>query len=222
MKSTVLSLTLIALSSFTVTAQTTARKTAATTQVAKPAASTQQANARPSVVTQPSKPAAQLSAAQTPTRTAPSVTPSLRTAYLNAGIGLAAYMGGGIPLGVSYEKTIRDNVSVGGSVDFARYGRSYGRYTFIYAGARGSYHLGELLGVSDNKFDPYIGASLGFRHVSYRDSYGYGSDYYNSYGSGLYLGIHLGSRYMFSEKLGGFAEVGYGISALRLGVSAKF
>lgn len=217
MKSTVLSLTLIALSSFTVTAQTTARKTTATTQVAKPAASTQQANARPAVAAQPTKPAA-----QTPTRTAPSVTPSLRTAYLNAGIGLAAYMGGGIPLGVSYEKTIRDNVSVGGSVDFARYGRSYGRYTFIYAGARGSYHLGELLGVSDNKFDPYIGASLGFRHVSYRDSYGYGSDYYNSYGSGLYLGIHLGSRYMFSEKLGGFAEVGYGISALRLGVSAKF
>lgn len=222
MKRTLLSLTLIALGSVTATAQTTARQTAATTQVTKPAAPAPQASARPAAAAQPTKPAAPQSAAQTSTRTAPSATPSLRTAYLNAGIGLAAYMGGGIPLGVSFEKTIRDNVSVGGSVDFARYGRSYGRYTFIYAGARGSYHLGELLGVSDNKFDPYIGASLGFRHVSYRDSYGYGSDYYNSYGSGVYLGIHLGTRYMFSEKLGGFAEVGYGISALRLGVSAKF
>lgn len=65
------------------------------------------------------------------------------------------------------------------------------------------------------------GATLGLRYAGYHDTYG-SNDYVSPYNSGLYAGIHLGSRYMFSEKVGGFAEVGYGISALRLGVRAKF
>lgn len=145
---------------------------------------------------------------------------------LNAGIGLAAYTAGGLPIGVSFEKGITDQISVGGFVDFARYGYNAGgykwNYTFIYAGARASYHLGELLNVGNAKFDPYAGASLGFRSASYHDNSGYTADYVSPYNSGLFLGIHVGGRYLFSEKFGAFGEVGYGVSALKLGLTAKF
>ena len=145
--------------------------------------------------------------------------------YLNAGIGLAAYYGGGLPIGASFEVDVKNNISVGGSVDYFRYGYTSGgykwNYTFIYAGARASYHLGELLSVENSKFDPYVGATLGLRYAGYHDNTGY-DNYASPYNSGLFLGIHLGSRYMFSDKIGGFAEVGYGVSALRLGVAAKF
>ena len=149
-----------------------------------------------------------------------------RHVYVNAGIGLATYYGGGLPLGVSVEADVKNNFSVGGSVDYFRYNYGYysGGYTFIYAGARASYHLGDALNVQNANFDPYIGATLGFRHARYRDSYGYSySDYYsNSYNSGLYIGIHAGARYLFSPKIGAFAEVGYGVSALKIGLTGKF
>jgi hypothetical protein len=146
---------------------------------------------------------------------------------LNAGIGLSAYGAGGLPIGISFEKGITDQISVGGFADYSRYGYNSGgykwNYTFIYAGARGSYHLGELLNMDNNKFDPYAGASLGFRSASYRDNTGYNyNDYVSPYNSGLFFGIHVGGRYYFSEKLGAFGEVGYGVSALKLGLTAKF
>ncbi|WP_234733720.1 hypothetical protein [Tellurirhabdus bombi] len=146
---------------------------------------------------------------------------SSRNAYLNAGLGLGSYVYAGIPIGASFEVDIQDNISVGGSFDFASSGYDYGRYTFMYFGARGSYHLGELLNV-DSKFDPYVGLSLGFRTARYKDTHGRGYDYVNSYGNGLFFAGYIGSRYLFSEKLGAFAEVGYGVAALRLGITAKF
>ena len=148
-----------------------------------------------------------------------------RHIYVNAGIGLAAYYGGGLPVGASVEVDLKNNFSVGGSFDYFRYNYGYysGRYTFIYAGARASYHLAEALNVQDKNFDPYIGATVGFRHAGYRDSYGYSySDYGSGYNSGLWVGIHAGARYLFSPKIGAFAEVGYGVSALKLGLTAKF
>jgi len=200
--------------------------TAPRTAAAQPVASAQKP-----VATQTSTPAAPAHAAPAP-KTSPSVAPRpaasaqlARQKYLNLGIGLAAYYGGGLPLGASFEVDMKNNISVGGSVDYLRYGYNSGgykwNYTFVYAGARASYHLGELLSVDNDKFDPYVGATLGFRYAGYRDNYGY-NDYVSPYNSGLFLGVHLGSRYMFSDKVGGFAEVGYGVSALRLGVTAKF
>jgi hypothetical protein len=151
-----------------------------------------------------------------------------RTKYLNAGIGLAAYTAGGLPIGASLEMEVKEHISVGGFFDYARYGYKYGsykwNYNFLYFGARGSYHLGHLLNGQDSgtsKWDPYAGASLGIRTAYYSDNTGT-DDFVSPYSGGAFLGIHVGSRYMFSEKVGGFAEVGYGVSALRLGVTAKF
>ncbi|MDB5241203.1 MAG: hypothetical protein JWP57_1828 [Spirosoma sp.] len=172
------------------------------------------ASAQP-VAVQPSQPGFRETTSR-PARPARRAFAGSRNKYLNVGVGLASYYGGGLPLGASFEVDIKDNISVGGSVDYLRY--SYG-YNFIYFGARGSYHLGELLNVQDSKFDPYVGATLGFRHSGYANTYGYD---YGAYNSGLFLGAHIGSRYYFGDKVGGFAEVGYGVSALRIGVTAKF
>lgn len=145
-----------------------------------------------------------------------------RNVYLNAGVGLATYYAGGFPIGVSVEVEAKNNFSVGGSIDYYRYSYGYysGGYNFIYAGARGSYHLGEALNVQSRDFDPYIGATLGFRYAGAGGSYSYADGY--GYNSGLYVGIHVGARLMLSQNMGAFAEVGYGVSAVKLGLAAKF
>ncbi|GAB4030105.1 hypothetical protein [Spirosoma gilvum] len=144
-----------------------------------------------------------------------------KNVYVNLGLGLATYYGGGFPVGVSVEADVKNNFSVGGSIDYYHYNYYYSSgYNFVYFGARGSYHLGEALNVQSNSFDPYIGASLGFRYAGsgYSDYYYYSS----GYNSGVWVGLHLGSRFMFSPKVGAFAEVGYGVSAVKLGLTAKF
>jgi hypothetical protein len=153
---------------------------------------------------------------------------SPRTKYLNAGLGLGAFTAGGIPIGASLEVDVKENISVGGFFDYARYGYKYAgyrwNYNFLYFGARASYHLGDLLrdaDISNPRWDPYAGLSLGLRTAHYSDNTGT-DDFTSPYSSGAFLGLHLGSRYMFTEKVGAFAEVGYGVSALRLGVTARF
>jgi len=147
------------------------------------------------------------------------------TKFLNAGLGIGSFAYRGLPLGASFEVGIKENISVGGFADYATYGYNYGgykwRYTFLFFGARGSYHLGEILNLNEKKFDPYAGLSLGVRTAHYKDNAGYNDGYTSPYGSGLFLGVHVGGRYMFSEKIGGFAEVGYGVAALRLGATIK-
>ena len=160
-----------------------------------------------------------------PVRSRSSAARSGRHVYLNAGVGLATYYGGGFPIGVSVEADVKNNFSVGGSIDYYHYNYGYysGGYNFIYAGARGSYHLGEALNVQSSNFDPYIGATLGFRYAGNGGSYySYYDGYSSSYNSGLYVGIHVGARVLFTPKVGAFAEVGYGVSAVKLGLAAKF
>lgn len=151
-----------------------------------------------------------------------------RDKYLNVGVGMAAYTAGGLPIGASLEVGIKDNISVGGFFDYAHYGYKSGgykwNYNFMYFGARGSYHLSEAveaLNLDASKFDPYAGLSLGARTVSYKDNVG-NESFSSPYSSGMIFGIHAGSRYYITDKVGAFAEVGYGVSALKLGVTAKF
>lgn len=235
----------VALSINTTLAQQTVRRPATKTAVRPKISSTSQATstqARKPAVTQ-NKQAAAPVYTQTPTpapsetrqaavqqqpvarTTSPRPRVSMarrgRTVYLNAGVGLATYYGGGFPIGVSVEVEAKNNFSVGGSIDYYHYNYGYysGGYNFIYAGARGSYHIP----TQSSNFDPYIGATLGFRYAGYKDSSGYSyyDNYSGGYNSGLYVGVHLGARLMFSPKVGAFAEAGYGVSALKLGITAK-
>jgi hypothetical protein len=148
---------------------------------------------------------------------------------LNIGLGLNSYYTGGTPFCLGYENGVSKYVSVGGELDYLSYhygvyGNDY-RFSALYLSARVSYHFNELLNINDKKWDIYGGGSLGFR--SYSDNYSSnGGPYYNRggyYSSGLFLGIHAGARYYFSQKVGGFMELGaLGSSNFRLGVTFRF
>jgi hypothetical protein len=120
----------------------------------------------------------------------------------------------GFGFGASFESGITENISVGGSFDYIKYSYlGFNEGSLLYFGARGSYHAAEILKLTDDKFDPYVGLGLGY--VSWPGSYSFG-------GSGIFFQGHLGVRYYFSEKLGGVAEVGAGASPLKIGVAFKF
>lgn len=139
------------------------------------------------------------------------------TKFINLGIGVGGYgyyTGGGIGLNASADFGVYKNITVGGVVGYKSYG-SVGAYNYhsFDIGARGSYHFNELLSLSTDKADLYAGIGLSYYSFSY-------GGYLDNYGS-VYLPIHLGGRYFFSEKLGGFAELGSSLATLKLGLTLK-
>lgn len=140
--------------------------------------------------------------------------------FLNVGIGLGGYGGivyggGAIAFGASFEAGVAPNITVGGVASYRPYS-GYGSYYSI--GARGSYHFNELINLANDKVDLYGGLGLIYSGWTWNESY---VGFRNSYG-GVGFGGHIGGRYFFSDKLGGFAEVGFGVSPLQLGLTAKF
>ncbi|HEX2534016.1 MAG TPA: hypothetical protein VHK69_09795 [Chitinophagaceae bacterium] len=146
--------------------------------------------------------------------------------YVNAGIGIGAFnfIGtGGLPIVASAEHGITDKISAGvvGSIVSRKY---FGwKYNYVVVGVRGSYHVNELLKLTDEKLEVYGGASLFYRGYKVKWTGHDDEDInYKSSGGGLDIALHAGGRYFFTEKIGGFAEVGYGISPLQLGLTVKF
>lgn len=149
---------------------------------------------------------------------------------LNAGIGIGSYGmngTGGLPITASFEHGVSKNISVGIGAGFIQ--RKYAsdwKYTYLLFGVRGSYHLNEAFKIAGDKLNVYAGAGLLYRRYSMNYSHGAGDpepEYeINASGGDIALDLHLGGRIFFNEKLGGFAELGYGISPLQLGFSLKF
>ena len=141
---------------------------------------------------------------------------------LNLGVGLGVYSYGGLPFGASFEHGVTDAISIGGFVDYLSWRNTYSGYNyswrFIYFGVRGSFHFNEIFKLENDKVDLYGGAGLGYYTVSTSDKLvaGYG------YNGRVFINLHGGGRYYFSSKVAGFAEVGYGVSALKLGLTFKF
>ena len=146
------------------------------------------------------------------------------TSYLHFGVGF----GGGFytgtvtlpPVSISYEKAVTDNISVGGILGYSSskynfYTDGDYKYTYLLIAARGNYHF-----ATSEKLDPYAGLSLGYNIVSVSAPSGQNS--YKSKGSALLFGAQIGANYYFSPNLGAFAELGYGIGILTIGLSAKF
>ena len=148
---------------------------------------------------------------------------------LNVGIGL----GGGVapsgakgipPVGLSFEVGATDKISVGGYAGYssakqtiAGWGGNWEySYQYILVGARGSYHFD--FGV--DKLDPYVGAVLGYNIASAKVT-GAPAGTPTASAGGFLWGGHAGARYMFSEKIGAFGELGYGISYLTVGLAFK-
>ncbi|MFY0600421.1 MAG: outer membrane beta-barrel protein [Cyclobacteriaceae bacterium] len=144
---------------------------------------------------------------------------------LNLGIGLGNNLVVGDqalpPIGVSFEYGIKDEISVGGylgytSSDFAS---GFGDWTYSYTiiGARGSYHH-DLLG--NKKIDTYGGLMLGYYIVSVD----FGNTGITTGGetNSFAYAAYIGGRYAFTDNLGAFAELGYGIALLQIGANLKF
>ena len=148
--------------------------------------------------------------------------------FFNAGIGLGSYGlsgTGGLPVTASFEHGFTKNITAGLGLGFIqkKYVSDW-KYTYLLFGARGSYHFNEALKVSNPKLDVYGGAGLFYRHFSfkYTDATGEGDFNYNSSGGNLDFELHAGARYLFGTNIGAYAELGYGISPLQLGLTFKF
>jgi hypothetical protein len=148
---------------------------------------------------------------------------------LNVGIGLGSVYGytgfssSVPPLSASFEVGITDKVGIGRFGVGGIFGYSSFKYTTtsssqILIGARGLYHFD----FDVENLDLYGGIMLGYNIVSYSDSV-FGSTIFSGYtGSGVVGGIFGGARYMFSDKIGAFGELGYSIAWLNIGLTAKF
>ena len=143
---------------------------------------------------------------------------------INLGIGLLDF--GGY---ASAEFAIQDNIGVGPIIGYSYYtggllyggvnNFDYGRFRF---GARGAYHLGEVLKMSDDKFDPYIALSVGIVSDRNASSYNFSTNSYE-YSNRLlpFFNPRVGARLALSNSLGGYAELGWGGSWIQAGISFK-
>jgi hypothetical protein len=155
---------------------------------------------------------------------------------VNLGIGLGDYYGSAysssIPISGSFEVGIKDHLfdeksslGVGGYLAYASNkstytysGSEYGwKYSHFILGARGLLHYQFV-----DKLDTYAGLMLGYDVASssaFGTSYGTTS---TAAGSDFSFSLFIGGRYYFTESIAAFAEIGYGIAALQLGVAFKF
>ncbi len=147
---------------------------------------------------------------------------------LNAGVGLGSYGlygTGGLPLTASFEHGFTKNISAGVNLGFIQKKYAdYWKYTYFIFGARGSYHFNEVLKINNPKLDVYGGLGLFYRRYSFNHKAVDGDELdvdYKASGGDVDFALHAGTRYMFSDKVGAYAELGYGISPLQLGISFK-
>ena len=154
---------------------------------------------------------------------------------LNFGLGVGSYIkaaGGSTsfpPFTASAEYAINENMTVGGLVGYTS---TTDTYSYSSLGAKDNYKISNtLIGARVNyyfdvnpKYDVYVGAMLGYDAVS--SNFSSTSSQYqdilrdvNTSVSGILYGVHAGGRYHFSPAASAFAEIGYGIAVLNLGVT---
>jgi hypothetical protein len=146
---------------------------------------------------------------------------------LNATVGLNSGYGGlggaTIPLGISFEVGITEAISVGGFADYTSFkysGYDYG-WSFLYFGGRGSYHVNELLKITNDKLDVYGGLGLGYYTASYSGTAN--PLYTGAYGGSIFFTGFVGGRYYFTDKIGAVVELGGGgVSNFKVGATFKF
>jgi hypothetical protein len=147
---------------------------------------------------------------------------------LNLGIGFGSSYYGGFytshmpALSASLEVGVADgildkgSIGVGGYIGYssAKYS-TYWKTTNFLIGARGSFHYPLV-----NKLDTYTGLQLGYNVFSTK----YYNNTYTTGGSAstLQFAWFAGARYYFSNNIAVFAEVGYGVAYLTVGVALKF
>lgn len=149
------------------------------------------------------------------------------TNVINLGIGLgttlygSGYDGTFPPITIAYERGIANGqFGIGGYLAHtgARYGdkHDYLKYAYTVIGIRGDYHF-----YMTDKLDTYGGLMLGYDIVTDK-WHGEGEPVYKDSGSEAAYSLFVGARYYFAPSIGAFAELGYGIAVLNLGLAFKF
>lgn len=95
-------------------------------------------------------------------------------------------------------------------------------------GLRGTLHFNEI--IESDQFDLYGGLMLGYNIGGYKDKStrtrnGVTTDYSDNYHYNLSFvtwSTFVGGRYLFTDHIGAYLELGYGVSYLNLGLTAKF
>ncbi len=154
------------------------------------------------------------------------------TTAANAGIGLGTALNGlgnaRPALSISVDHGLWDIggpgvISLGGYLGNTGYKYDSMGYTakwnYFVIGARGAYHYNGFEDLPE--LDLYGGVMLAYNIVKYTHD-GPGADLANNYGSGLGFSGFIGGRWFFSDNFGAFAELGYGVSVLNIGVTYKF
>ena len=137
-----------------------------------------------------------------------------------AQIGIALGGSFGAPIGASVEVGITEKIGVGAYLGYAS--KTYPvlaneyKVSNMLIGARGHYHF-----YNTDKIDAYGGVILGYNVATAKWKTNTNILIPASYGGVIYAGL-IGGRYYFTDKIAGFAELGYGIGFLSVGVAAKF
>lgn len=161
---------------------------------------------------------------------------------INAGIGFLPTVGGSDvettvpPLSVSGGYVVSDNISIGGYIGYVANKSelsfsppmdnktiTYGfEYSYLIIGARGSYYF-----VNERDYVLYGGGMLGYNAAN-SSSYIEDDDYEDmitnqaqDVGGFAFAGF-LGAKYFFSDNVGAYLELGYGVSIASVGLSLKF
>ena len=154
---------------------------------------------------------------------------------LGLGIGNTLYIGGAgystmvPPLSLSFEQAVVDDIfdkgvlGVVGSFGYTAYKYRYSmdnqdwgwNYHNIILGAGGILHYPLI-----DRLDTYLGALLGYNFSTITEYGDTGDNFPDSDGGFVYAGF-IGARYYFTEQFAAFAQLGYGVAYLTLGVSIR-
>ena len=139
------------------------------------------------------------------------------------------------PIGLKYEYAISDKIGIGFSAGYTKSSVTLTdnlstsgseQYTYKYSFSKLTItpRLNFHLGGDNKKIDPYIGFGVGFKKVNYGFTTT-DSNYKAANISGIIpmsFEASFGCRFLFSENLGGFAEIGAGHGFLQVGLVGKF
>jgi len=136
---------------------------------------------------------------------------------LNGGFGFSNH---GLPVYVGLDYGVHPDITIGGELSYRSFNRNWSgnKYKHSVTGISGNanYHFNRILNIS-NPWNFYAGLNLGYFYWNNDRNYG------GSHSSGLGLGLQVGGRYYFNDKIGLNLEFGGGnaFSGGKIGVSIK-
>lgn len=157
---------------------------------------------------------------------------------LNVGLGVGGYsgyygyLGRSLPVfSINYELDVAKDFTLAPFASFYAYSNDYYwgnnntpyryyryREVVMPIGVKGTYYFDDLL-EANTKWDFYLAGSLGVAIVKSHWEDGYDGDRNQFHGgNSLFLDIHIGAEYHFTNRLGGFLDLSSGVSTIGLAI----